>query len=361
VRFVLLFLSLPAFAVELPCSKAEKGAMQVDGLIDEWADVQGVDAEGGSPNFAFSVRCSLEHNTLFLLVTVQDNYLVRTAAHKPSEDHIELRLGAHHFSIYPGDGKNAQFVTPGGLRVQTPLEEQGWAVELSAPFSLLGLSKSSALLKFDVKGVDCDSKASLKAERTLHVSGDLTIGESGSAVEAFLQSQSLHKQDIFAQRSLRLGKEAARALIVRGNLVLVEEERFVFVGFPVMEAKDLKDARVMDVVGDGQQALVVRYEERGGGGSREVLAIYRFPSAEEAPVRYFAAEVAKQSGKFRLQSKYTFVPRGRARDLVLTAGKIKSHEGFEEAPANDMVPILLPSDKSKARYRFLGDRWESAD
>jgi len=132
------------------------------------------------------------------------------------------------------------------------------------------------------------------------------------ALASFLKSRGLHKRDIYFERALTLyGKENARLLLASGETAqylaaLSEEGSYVYITMPWRERGDLRDARIVDLAGDGRQALVIRYREHGSNGdTREVLGVWRLPS-ESHIRRVFTADVDKG---------VRFIRRGRANDL----------------------------------------------
>ncbi len=78
--------------------------------------------------------------------------------------------------------------------------------------------------------------------------------------------------------------------------------------------------------------------------------------------RVFAHEIAKQVGKSRLANTWQLVPRGKGgkggMDLVIAPGEVAgfTQASWNETPATDMVPILLPwGEKKQEIWRFEGD------
>jgi hypothetical protein len=157
-----------------------------------------------------------------------------------------------------------------------------------------------------------------------------------------------------------MGGDAGAERVVRaGRVVLAIGREYLYFTIPA-RPEDIRDFLVTDLTGDGKHAVLVRYVERGGGGAREVLGIWKIVGAGFQ--RIFAAEVAKQRGPAHIQTRVRLVSRGRAHDLVLDAVPQSSVERavFAETPASDMIPMLLPwGPKKHARYRFSGD--ESAE
>lgn len=138
------------------------------------------------------------------------------------------------------------------------------------------------------------------------------------AFASFLEACGLHQRDIYFDRALTLyGTENARLLLASGKdsqylAALSEEGSYVYMKMPWRERGDLRDARVLDLAGDGRQALVIRYREHGSSGdTRDVLGVWRLPS-ESHIRRVFSADVDK---------RVRFIRRGRASDLLIGSAR----------------------------------------
>jgi hypothetical protein len=100
----------------------------------------------------------------------------------------------------------------------------------------------------------------------------------------------------------------------------------------------------------------VRYREHGGGGSRDVLAVFVLRGGGFA--RLFAHEIAKQVGDARLENRWELRKAKRGRELVITPGEVRGFSAatWNETPAEDMAPILLPwGEKKQEVWRFDKD------
>lgn len=351
-----------ARAADLPCGPADKGTIDLDGLTEDWKDVDGIDAGQRDPNLSFTVKCNVEPNVLMLLVDVRDNYFVRTQAAKPGEDHLELVLAGKHIHLWPGNAANLKDkVVPvvKGMRTATALQPQGWAMELAIPLNQIpGFHPGNSTIKYALTAKDCDSKASLKTERTVDTTGNILFAEGQSNLEGFLKDRHLSPGDVFFDKPMRMGKKEGGRVVMAGKYAAAITDGFIYLELPFKDRKDLKEAKVIDLAGDNRDALVLRYFERGGGGSREVIAAYRFDG--ENVRRVFAAEVGKFQGANKIEDKVAFVKRGRATDILIEAGKAAGFDqtNYKESPAEDVAPILLPwGDDKKARYQFRGDEY----
>jgi hypothetical protein len=357
-----LLCSLTAHAADLPCGPVEKGTIQLDGLTDDWNDVNGIDAGGRDANLSFTVKCNVDDANLWLLVDVRDNYYVRTNAAKPGEDHLAVSVGGKRFNLWPGNAaaiKDKVVPPVKGMKLASALQSAGWAVELAIPLRQLpGFKPGAPSLNYSITAADCDSRAALKTERTVDTSGSLMFAEGTSAIESFLKERNLKRSDVFFDKPVSLGRAAGARVIMAGRYAAAISDGYVFVELPFKSRSDLKDARVIDLAGDGRHALVLRYVERGGSGARELVAVYRFGG--DTVQRVFAAETAKSQGANRIDDKVSYVRRGKATDILIEAGAATgfSAESYKESPAEDVIPILLPwGDDRKARYQFRGDEY----
>jgi hypothetical protein len=368
VVLTLMAATTTARAADLPCGPAEKGTINLDGLTDDWSEVDGIDAGGKDLNLSFTVKCNVEERNLMLLVDVRDSYFVRTKAAKPGEDHLELTLAGHKLTIFPGDARAIPTLARWGtkpaktIKAVSALQQNGWAVELAIPMAAIPGYKVGMPLAYKLVAADCDSKATSKTERTIDSSGAIVFAEGDAALDGFLKDRNLKKSDLWFDKGISLGGKSGGRIVMAGRLLAFITDGYVFIELPAKQRADIKEARLVDLAGDGRQAILLRYVERGGGGTRDVLAAWRVVGDSEIR-RVFAAEVAKQSAAGRVDDKVAFTRRGRATDIVIDAGAAPglSAATWKETPADDMIPVMLPwADDRHARYQFLGDEYKRA-
>jgi hypothetical protein len=371
-----------ASAEELACDLAEQGTVQVDGLLDDWRDVQGRSAGSGKQGLSFEVRCNYDDDHLYLMVFVQDDQLVRTRGQLAGEDHVEIGLAVgdqvERLAIYPEEGDVKQRLVWSGKR--TPLkgvkaaesrQPGGWSVEVGLPLaSAPEWTPGSPLLHVGVAVADSDAKGASRPERFLAMApldkgaGALDVihfAAGKAALQALLADLRLKPSDIKYDLAGRVvAGNRGRVLVVGKNLAVVGEE-YAYVGLPVRSAADIKEVQVVDLAGTGRDAILVRYVERGGGGMREVLAVYSMGG--EGLRRMLGIEVTKatERGDRRLETKVTLVPpkrRGQGTELVVEALPAVGwrEADFREARDEELVPIPLPwSKERRLRFQFTGD------
>lgn len=378
---------------DIACGGVEAGTIHVDGLISDWEGVSSTEIAGspvpadGKPLVA-KLRCNYDDKALYLLIEVQDDSLVRTAAAGPLEDHLEvaLDLGGGRMDrllVYPGSyqqklprrlrwaaggaglprpidgegpaGRAKPLKGPPVVEVYDSLLPLGYSVELRLPLKALPAHKPGTPLPLGIKIVDVDSRARPQIVSVADTSSgerpeDLSrvqFQEAQSALESLLDDLKAGHSDIWWDKTGDIGGGPGRVLMIARALCVIGKEYGWQEVAP--SRQDIKDVQLVSV-GDKLTAAALRTSESGGGGSRELLRLYRLQKGQFQPI--FIAEVRKQIGQDVLESQVSYVKRGKAVDIVLTA---KPPVGFTEAtyqefPATDAQPILLPWKDKKARY-----------
>ncbi len=200
----------------------------------------------------------------------------------------------------------------------------------------------------------------LKTERTVELEGALAFAEAESALDAFLKAERLTRSSIYFDKMMSTGRGNRVRVLMAGRFLVLVTDGYTYVELPFRDRHDLRDSRLVDLAGDGREALVLRYREHGGGGSRELLAAYR-PDGGEQIARIFAHEVGKWAGAAKVEDKVSFVRRGHATDLIVEAGPASgfTQASWSESPSADAIPILLPwADDRKAHYQFSGNEYK---
>ena len=306
-----------------------------------------------------------------LLVDVRDTYFVRTKAARPGEDHIELTLAGHRLTIFPGDARAIPTLVRWGprpakkIKAVSALQQSGWAVELAMPMSAIPGYKAGMPLSYRATVADCDSKATLKTERTVDSVGSIVFAEGDSALEGFLKDRNLKRSDIWFDKGLSLGGKAGGRVVARRP-------------GPGVHHRRLRVHRAADPRARRRQGRARRRPRRrraaGGRAALRGAGRRRQPrrAGGLAPRRRLRdpPRLRRRSGQAtpqgRLDDKVAFVKRGRATDIVIDAGAAPglSAATWRESPADDMIPVMLPwapeKDAHHARYQFSGDEYKRA-
>jgi hypothetical protein len=380
-----------ALARDIPCGGVEPDVIQIDGLLNDWKDVQGLLTQDpahimagnaskgwdGPEDLSFTTRCNYDDKRLYLAVDVHDERLVRTRKAQPAEDHVIFTFGGRKLVVWPADlheeiprivkWEGKPLVPKSGIEVAESLQPKGWSLEVAIPLRLVpGWSPGVAQVRGTVAVADCDSKAPLRMDVMMSTgegrsgaAGAFVFAEGHDLLEAFLDTIHARRSDVQFDKLAQMGGDPGLERVVRvGKIVGVIGKEYLYFEIPVADPRDVRDFRVLDLGGDGRHSVVIKYIERGSGGSREVLGVWKIVGPNFR--RTFAMEVAKQQGPNQIVNRYQWVARGRAHDLVVEAGSAHGFgaDNYREAPAQDMVPILLPWEgPRKQRFRFRGDEY----
>src|SRR5258706_377002 len=280
MALVLFAVATPASATDLPCGPVEPGVISLDGLTDDWNDVQGVEVGNGDSNLSFTVKCNLAPRALYLLVDVRDDYFARTRQTRPGEDHLELTLGRRKLIVYPGDAAQLRDRATWGRKpakmVHTfgALQAHGWAVELELPLGEAGIRPGTPRLAFSARVADCDSKVRLKTDRVAELSGAIAFAEAESALDTFLRQQRLTRNAIWFDKMMATGSGQTARVLLAGRYLVLVSDGYIYQELPFRDRSDLREARIVDLAGDGPDALVLRYRERADSAPRELLPAY---------------------------------------------------------------------------------------
>ncbi len=324
-RAVIAGLFAAALAGALPCEATEAGAVEVDGILEDWRGVRPARPGGG-----VAVRCLHDDAAFYLCVDG-----LRGAG--------TLRLGARALSVSPGAGGPQR--APAGWQLATTRRPGGFALEVRAPADA-------------ARGQSVEWRGGGRA-----FSLSIDTGDEARALEALREQLRVGTRAPDYDRVHSLGFRAGRERLVRfGKFVAVVADEYAFIELPIERAADVLSFEVADYAGEGEAAFVARYVERGSGGERDVLAMYKVVGGEWR--RIFAAEVGKRTAAFALSVQVRWLPRKRGLDLSLEALPPRgvSNATFREATATDLFPLLLPwSPLKKVRFRFSGDSYRALD
>jgi hypothetical protein len=192
----------------------------------------------------------------------------------------------------------------------------------------------------------------------------LEFAAARAAYEGFLTSVKAGPRDVSFDAIGNVTPTGKGRVVVAGTTLGILTDEYAYIGLPVRAKADIREVRLADLAGDGKDAVLVRYIERGGGGSREVLAAYRL--AGEGLRRVFGVEVAKSAGDKKLATKVSVAPvkKGRGMEILVEALPAVgwTAESYAETPSEDLVSIPLPwSPGKKARFQFKGDTYFRVD
>jgi hypothetical protein len=376
--------------LDITCNPAEDGVVLLDGMLRDWRGVDRTTVRGASrvvqgrkhwnnnKDASFEVLCNYSKTTLYLAVDVMDEYFARTRKLR-ADDHLELRFGRRVLEVYPGDLKKIRGVVrwrtgrrrrkAKRVRMAEARQLRGWSVELALPLSKVpGYRKGKEGVPLSVRFVDVDWRGKVDS---VVGSGParLVVAQVVADLRAFLGAMKATRKQIRWRGSADVvGDKGIEQVLLVGTRVGIVGAGlpgggYFYFSLPVKTAKDVRWVKLLDLNGDRQKEIVIRYTQRGSRGRRELVVVHRFDSVNKF-VRPFAHELVKGQGKNVIENRLRFKRwrkrRRRGLEIVIDKPTAKgfTQASYKENPATDVNPILLPwGETKKRRYRFEGDQY----
>lgn len=378
-----------AHADSQTCNAVAGDVIAVDGLLDDWGPKGAREIGAKDQDASFSVRCAYDEKRLHLGIAVRDDYLYR--GKKPaqkSDDHVIIELGVgekrDRLLVYPGNDKqdpvrrwNGKAV-PQWLEVEDTQARRGFTVEVSLPLSRVrGYAKGTPSIDAVVEYRDADFSA--RVESRMRYTGALELEGANELYKAFMKAARLSAKDITLDQTANIDDHAGAERVIAGRDVIgVLSDSFFFMTLPVASPGDVKSVRLADLRGDGTRSILAEIRQHGNGGSRDVVIVYQLSGNAFQSLLTF--ETRKEKDGRSLVNRWSLVPRGmyrtlereekkyakRGHDLVIEVSEKDAtgwdEDNYNEAPAPDVVPILLPwSDETSRVYYFIGNTVQGGD
>jgi len=384
------------------CGLVEENTIHIDGLTSDWEGVSPnvlrVEAAAGTAarTLGVKLRCNYDKQDVYLLIDVEDDVVLRSSAAPASEDHIELLFGVpakkggdltvERLLIYPGasqqkqkrvvrwqakkppkvvegEGPAGRKKKAGGatFEIYDAMQSRGYAVELRMPKKLLPGYHEGAPLRLSVRVVDSDmpsgqlaASAELSPSEPPEALAVLELEEGQSSLGDLLGELKLPASEVFFDKTTDIGDGMGR-VVMAGKYLAFCGKNYAYQEMAPART-DIKSVQLVDL-GDKRHAVALRTVERGSGGSRELLRVYALSSGRFQTL--FAAEVTKEQGGRRLSTQVSFERRGAATAITLLPQPAVgfSEATYNETPAEDVIPILLPWQDKRTRYVYRDGRY----
>jgi hypothetical protein len=356
--------------------------VRIDGDLREWSakmndlteTVKGT-ASGGDPKAG--VLIGYDETTLYVVLRVTDNKLVRTASAGAAEDHATLYLAfpkGHTYEVdfYPGaPGKSAGVVKMKGQKVagsklvEAPTDK-GYTIEATLPWATFSEADRLRVgLRAAVRLTDADAAGSVKAVVAT------AAGQSGRALPPLLLSveQGL---DTLLVRDKGLSSTPSRE--VYGNVSgdgLLERvavfgpyltivgpafrggKEFYFGELGVEDASMITRLELVDFDGDGKSEIVIQKRFGAKDRYREILQIMKV-GRDDTPFAAFTHEVGIKTPDGHVANKVSL----RGGTIEIAQGDADGFDpgSYNEVMPSDMGAALLPWESVKSRsFKWQGD------
>lgn len=350
----------PASGDAIHCENIATSDFSIDGLLDDWKSSPIAARIGAAPDGAIAVRCAWDGTHVALSVDVTDDHVVRVPSGRAHEDHVSFSLSAGarplRIEVYPGNAMAKPRVVGSGAEVADSLQPHGFSVELRASAAAIpSFSGSTPAIALDVTFHDSD-RATGGDDADIALATKIELAERKDLVDDFLHTVHLARSDITMDQLAdvdpdRKGKER---IVAGGNAIGIITDQFAFVTMPAKPTK----IELVPLGPRGQQIIAATVRDSGNGGSRDLLMLWTVWSGQLQPLR--TIEIRKEMGGNVLACDWKVAKGKKGPELVVTAKPAVGFtpDAWNEEPAQDADPILLPWQTASAIYTLQGAELE---
>ncbi len=340
------------------CDDLSTADLSIDGLLDDWPKAALIKA--GSPTDGqVELRCSWDGTAFALSLDIKDDRLIRVRRGKAHEDHVTITISAGGKPVvidaFPGNSMaKARIVKPPRVVAADSLQPRGFSLEVRVPGgTIAGLSGSTPSL--DVGIVFHDSDQATGGDDT-DVAMPLTIelGDRKDLLEDFLRSVRLKRSDVKLDQLANLDpdRKGNERIVAGGTVIGVLTDQYAFVSLPAASAADVRKVELLPLGAGNQKVVSAVVRQSGNGGSRDLLMLWTVWSGQLQPLGQI--EIRKVMGGNTLETGYT-IGKGKKGPELRVAPKPAigwTADTWNEEPASDADPILLPWDPTKGGIAY---------
>ena len=349
------------------CDSAPISELTIDGLLDDWRDHRVLAAVGNAADGAVELRCVWDGTGLALSLDIKDDRVVRVKGGQ--EDYVTISLAAGGrpiaIEIYPGNTlMKPRHVKPAKVLAADSLQPKGFSIELAIPASTIpDFSPSTPTLS--LRAVFHDSDAATGGNtKPIEIARSIELSDRKDLLDDFLTTVHLQKADLKLDQLVELdpdrpGKER---LVAGGTVIGVLTDQFAYVTLPAQSPADIKKIELLPL---GTKAAVISavVRQTGNGGSRDLLMLWTVWSGQLSPL--VNIEVRKELAGNVLESTWKIGKGKKGPELIVEPKPAIGFtaQSYNEVPAGDADPILVPWDDTKAGtiYTLAGKDIERRD
>lgn len=370
MRPLVLLLTLAATPVAaapttIRCDNLSTADLSIDGMLDDWSEA--VLARVGSPaDGAIELRCSWDGRALAIAVELKDDRVIRVRG--GHEDRVELSVSAGaapvKVVVSPGNAMaRSKVVKPAKIAAAESLQRTGFSLETRiGARSVPGLSASTPALRFKVTFHDADLAAGGDTTQ-LVLEGTIELSDRKDLLDDFLRTVKLRRTDVRVDTMAELDptRRGKERIVAGGTVIGVLTDQFAFVSLPVQKPADVRKVELLGLGPRGQRIVSAVVRQHGNGGSRDLLLLWTVAGGELRSLGQI--EIRKELGGNILESTWKLAQKKRPKPKTELVIEAQPAVGFtaaswNEVPAADVDPIVLPWDGEKSGIAYSLDKGE---
>lgn len=370
MRPLVLLLTLAATPVAaapttIRCDNLSTADLSIDGMLDDWSEA--VLARVGSPaDGAIELRCSWDGRALAIAVELKDDRVIRVRG--GHEDRVELSVSAGaapvKVVVSPGNAMaRSKVVKPAKIAAAESLQRTGFSLETRiGARSVPGLSASTPALRFKVTFHDADLAAGGDTTQ-LVLEGTIELSDRKDLLDDFLRTVKLRRTDVRVDTMAELDptRRGKERIVAGGTVIGVLSDQFAFVSLPAQKPADVRKVELLGLGPRGQRIVSAVVRQHGNGGSRDLLLLWTVAGGELRSLGQI--EIRKELGGNILESTWKLAQKKRPKPKTELVIEAQPAVGFtaaswNEVPAADVDPIVLPWDGEKSGIAYSLDKGE---
>lgn len=339
------------------CEDLATADLSIDGMLDDWGK-KVLFRAGTAPDGVIALRCGWDGTALALSLDIGDDRVVRLQG-KGHEDHVTITVGAGgkpvNLDVFPGNTiAKAKIIKPPKIAAADSLQPKGFSVEARIPAArLAGFTASTPSFQLKIVFVDSDKAA---GGDTTEVVIDTTIelGDRKDLLDDFLRSVRLKRSDVKFDKleNLDPDRRGNERIVAGGTVIGVLTEQFAFVALPAAKPSDVKKIELLPLGAKNLKVVSAIVRQAGNGGSRDLLMLWTVWSGQLQPVAQI--EIRKEQGANVLETSWKLTKGKKGPELWVEAKPAVgwTADSWNEMPADDADPILLPWDTAKGGIAY---------
>jgi hypothetical protein len=360
--------------------------IRIDGDLREWPNKMTDLAEtldgkpsGGDPRVAATL--AYDEGSLYVVLKIFDQKIVRTSAAGASEDHATLYLNfpkgqTYAVELHPGQpGKVAGAVkikgaSVNGAKIVEAPTDKGLHVEVQIPWTAFAeAARTRVGLRATITYTDADAGGSVKAvigtsqARSGKQMPPLLLANEQGLEESIIKAKGLPPSPAReAYGNVSGDGMIERVAVWGGNLVIIgphfrSGKEFYFADLGVSDASQVDRLELIDFDGDARDEIVVQKRVGASDKYREVLTVLKV-GKDDQPFLAFAHEVGIKTADGEIMNKVRLSKSG----IEIAQGDARGFEpgSFSEVQPGDMGATLLPWESVGSRtFAWKGKGFEA--